>query len=162
MPIENFMSMIVLMICDWMTLSTLCKCCTEWAQWTDLTPGCTKRCKLLKNIKNVLSIHNYTNYMHWVVNITISVPDDPFWHQSSLSSKSTLMGGTGSQIMEYAVRSNLECAALCAAALICSDINVIRSSAAGKTRCQLVINGGTGPTGNTDTNSLAYKIHIRK
>ncbi len=69
-------------------------------------------------------------------------------------------GGMESEIVEYVVRSRVECATLCAANFMCSDINAITSSA-GAVTCQLVMNGGNGQAVNITTYGQVYHIYNR-
>ena len=71
-----------------------------------------------------------------------------------------LVVGTESQIVEYVVRSRVECASLCAAHFMCSHVNVIKSSP-GVVTCQLVLIEGTGHAANITNHGQVYNIYNR-
>ncbi len=68
-----------------------------------------------------------------------------------------LMGGAMGQIKEHTVATHVQCARLCNADPSCSHINVVRTDVQGVVTCQLIRDGGSGPTGSAGTNSHAYR-----
>ena len=56
------------------------------------------------------------------------------------------MGGTGGQIIEH----------------MCTDVNVLKNTGSAAVTCQLIMDGGSGPAGNTDELSQAYTVHSRQ
>ena len=81
-----------------------------------------------------------------------------FWHSSTLIETTTLADVMGTEIVEYRMRSRLECASLCATHFTCSAVNMVKSMEAAGVICQLIMNGGLGQTGNITGDGTVYNI----
>ena len=71
----------------------------------------------------------------------------------------TLADVMGTGIIEYRMRSSLECASLCATHFTCSAVNMVKSMQAKGVMCQLIMNGGLGQTGNITGHGTVYNVN---